>query len=205
MEHASMPMSQNKIRQIIREELKKKKRLAEDVDHSGIRDVVNGASKLLAAVEGFQEHASPSMTHAVTPHIDAIRAVLEDMVSTPGSYVQKAVAEPKVVQLRAVKSESKKLREATGGDGKLERVDQSNWQHLEVGNTYLCKTGRDKVLAKFLGWVDESGVDSDSEDPNVTNLKFADVSDGMEWEAYFSGGKFAAGSSADTLFVKESD
>lgn len=198
-----MSMSLNKIRKIIREELKQKQ-LAEEVDHSGIRDVVNGASKLLAAVEGFQEHASPSMVHAVTPHIDAMRAVLEDMVSTPASYVQKAKAEPKVVQLRAVKSESKKLKEATGGDGKLEKVDQSNWQHLEVGNTYKCKTGRHAVIAKFLGWVDESGADTDSEDPNTTRLKFADVSDGMEWEAYFSGGKFAVGSSADTLFVKES-
>lgn len=99
-----MSMSPNKIRKIIREELKKK-RLAEEVDHAGIRDVVNGASKLLAAVEAFKGSASPSMIHAVTPHIDAINAVLEDMVNTPGSYVQKVKAEPKVVQLRPVKSE----------------------------------------------------------------------------------------------------
>lgn len=99
------------------------------------------------------------------------------------------------------------VREATGGDGRLERVDQTNFQHLEVGNTYIVKAGRDRLRSVFQGWVDEAGATTESEDVNTVKLKFADVADGFEWEAYwFENGArsaFAVGSSADTLFVKE--
>lgn len=102
----------------------------------------------------------------------------------------------------------KLIREATGGDGRLELVDARNWGHLEQGSTYMCKTGRDKVIATFVGWFDESGVElpheHPSNNPEGVQLKFADTKDGFEWEAYWSGDSFCAGSSADKLFVKES-
>lgn len=79
----SLPHLQN----IIVEEIKSF--VSEQVDHQSIRDVVNGASKLLAAVEDFEENASQSMTNAVTPHLAEIKKVLENMVSIPGSYVEK--------------------------------------------------------------------------------------------------------------------
>lgn len=89
------------LRRIVKEELSA---LTERVDHAGINKVVTGASKLLAAVEAFKESAPPSAINAVTPHIDELERVLEDMVSTPGSYVPKPKVEPKKVSLKAVKA-----------------------------------------------------------------------------------------------------
>lgn len=89
------------LRRIVKEELSA---LSERVDHAGINKVVTGASKLLAAVEAFKESAPPSAINAVTPHIDELERVLEDMVSTPGSYVPKPKVEPKKVSLKAVKA-----------------------------------------------------------------------------------------------------
>ena len=87
------------LRRMVNEELLL---LRESIDHAAIRDVVTGASKLLAAVEAFKSSASPSATNAVTPHLDELAKVLEDMVSTPGSYVPKQKVQPKKVTLRAV-------------------------------------------------------------------------------------------------------
>jgi hypothetical protein len=92
----------NDLRKIINEEISN---LNEAVDHAGIRDIVNGASKLLAAVEAFKKTAPHSAINAVTPHITELEKTLEDMVSTPGSYVPKQKIEPKKVSLKAVKSQ----------------------------------------------------------------------------------------------------
>jgi hypothetical protein len=89
-----------RLRQLINEELKQ---VNEQLDHNSIRDIVTVASKLLAAVENFKEKAPPAATNAVTPHINYLEQVLEDMVSTPGSYVAKVKVEPKRVSLKAVK------------------------------------------------------------------------------------------------------
>lgn len=89
------------LRRIIKEELSS---MNEQVDHAAIKDVIVGAQKLLAAVEGFKGSAPPSAISAVTPHIDELERVLEDMLSTPGSYVPKKKVEPKKVSLKAVKS-----------------------------------------------------------------------------------------------------
>jgi len=93
----------NDLRKIIKEELTN---LNERVDHAGINKVVAGASKLLAAVEAFREGAPPSAINAVTPHLDELERVLENMVETPGSYVARPKVEPKKVTLKAVKSKS---------------------------------------------------------------------------------------------------
>lgn len=90
------------LRRIVKEELTA---LTEQVDHAGIKDVVNGAAKLLGAVETFKSAAPPSAINAVTPFLDQLEKTLEDMVSSPGSYVPRPKVEPKLVQLRAVKSE----------------------------------------------------------------------------------------------------
>lgn len=97
------------------------------------------------------------------------------------------------------------LLEATGGDGYFERVNDQNWQHLEVGNLYVCKSGRSHTRATFVDWVTKDGQSAppDLEDPNLVDLKFADESDGMEWEAYWFEDGYAVGSSADPLYVKE--
>lgn len=90
----------DKLRKLINEELVT---VNETVDHASIRDIVNGASKLLAAIEEFKETVSPSGVNAVTPHIGELEKILDDMLSTPGSYVVKAKAEPKIVSLKPVK------------------------------------------------------------------------------------------------------
>lgn len=174
----------------------------EAVDHKSINSVVGVASKLLAAVEAFKEKAPPAAINAVTPQLGQLEKTLENMVSTPGSYVPVPKKEPKHVSLKPVKSESKAIKEATGEAGP-ELVDGASWGHLEVGNVYMCQVGDEHVKAEFKGWVDEKGQPTESEDPKQVRLMFADSSDGMEWEAYWFEDKFCAGSDADPLYVNE--
>lgn len=94
-------ISRERLQQIIKEELAKT--LDEAVDHAGIRDVVTGASKLLAAVEAFKATAPHAAQNAVVPHITELERVLEDMVSSPGSYVEKPKVQPKMVSLKPAK------------------------------------------------------------------------------------------------------
>ena len=96
-------INEDRLREIIAEELKN---INEEVDHEGVRTVVNGASKLLKAIGAFKGDSTGAMTNAVTPHLDAILKALENMVSTPASYVDKPKVEPKRVKLRAVKESS---------------------------------------------------------------------------------------------------
>lgn len=91
------------LKRIIAQEIKST--LQEAVDHEGIREVVNGASKLLAAVEAFKDVASPSMINALTPHLTDIEKTLESMVSNPGSYIQKQKPVAKKVSLKPQVSE----------------------------------------------------------------------------------------------------
>lgn len=101
-------ISFDRIREIVKEELaaRGKHVVSEQVDHAAIKEVVTSASKLLAAVEAFKKNAGPAAMNAVTPHLDTLEKVLEDMVGTPGSYVSKPKQEPKKVTLRAVKGTS---------------------------------------------------------------------------------------------------
>jgi hypothetical protein len=105
------------------------------------------------------------------------------------------------------------VKEATGGDGRLEAIDETNWQHLEVGNVYRCKVGRVRTKASFVGWVDKAGDPAaiEPEDPTEIELKFVDLEttgfsqEGEEWTAYFHGGHYCVGSSAEKLYVMELD
>ncbi len=190
-----------RLKQLIGEELQK---VTEQVDHKSISDIVGVASKLLAAVEAFKEKAPPAAVNATTPHLAELERVLENMLSSPGSYVPRVKKEPKRVTLKATKSEGI-VREAAGGDGKFELVNAGNWQHLEVGNRYSIKAGRDSSISVFEGWVDKNGNHTDETDPDLVDLLFTDVSDGFTWEAYWSGNKYCVGSGADGLRVEEID
>jgi hypothetical protein len=92
-------ISTAKLREMIETELTA---LSEQVDHESIRDVVTAAQKLLSAVETFKASATPAAINSVTPHIDHIEKVLEDMLNTPGSYVAKQSSYKKV-SLKPVK------------------------------------------------------------------------------------------------------
>jgi len=92
------------LRRIIKEELEAAT-VNEVVDHKSINSVVGVASKLLAAVEAFKEKAPPAAINAVTPHLSQLEKVLENMVSSPGSYVPQPKKEPKKVSLKAVKND----------------------------------------------------------------------------------------------------
>ncbi len=104
----NLEINEKRLREIVIEEIKasrKPKTVQEAVDHAGISAVVNAASKLLAAVEAFKQKAAPAAINALTPGLSQLEKTLEDMVSTPGSYVAKLKVEPKKVSLRAVKGE----------------------------------------------------------------------------------------------------
>lgn len=90
----------DRLQAIIAEEIKRS--VNEAVDHQSIREIVNAASKLLAAVESFNDSASTAMLNAVTPHLDQLGTILEDMVNSPGSYVEKQKNVVKKVSLRPV-------------------------------------------------------------------------------------------------------
>jgi len=92
-----------KLRKIIHEELQSAN-LSERVDHASLKSVVTCAAEMLAAIDEFRENATTSMISAVTPHLDSLDKILEDMASTPGSYVVKPKAEPQKVTLKPVKS-----------------------------------------------------------------------------------------------------
>lgn len=97
------PIKLQRLREIINEEVTRSTALVEFVDHKGISDVVAIASKLLDAMEAFKEKAPPAAVNAVTPHLSEMEKVLENMVSSPGSYVTAPVKEPQHVSFKAVK------------------------------------------------------------------------------------------------------
>ncbi len=96
-----------RLRQLVKEEIEQNNSVNEAVDHKGINSIVTVASKLLAAVEGFKEKAPPAAINALTPHLAEVEKMLENMVSSPGSYVPTPKKEPKTVSLRATKTEGR--------------------------------------------------------------------------------------------------
>lgn len=93
-----------RLQTIIAEEIKRS--MHEAIDHASIREIVNGASKLLAAVESFKADASGVMLNAVTPTLSNLQKTLEDMVSNPSSYIDKQ-SSVKHVTLKPVKTDDK--------------------------------------------------------------------------------------------------
>jgi len=93
-------VSLQRLKQLIAEETQK---IDEQVDHKSINGIVGVASKLLAAVEAFKEKAPPAAINATTPHLGELERVLENMLSSPGSYVPRIKKEPKKVSLSAKK------------------------------------------------------------------------------------------------------
>src|SRR5574343_508958 len=64
--------------------------LAENIDHTGIRDVVTMSSKLMDAVEAFKKAAPPpAVFNGVANYLDGLMHILEDVVNNPASYVTK--------------------------------------------------------------------------------------------------------------------
>lgn len=104
-------------------------------------------------------------------------------------------------QLRSiVREEINRLHEATGEV--KEAVDANNFDHLEIGNDYKVSGMPGKH--QFIGWFDESGEIASIDLPTEkTRLKFLDINDNEEWDAYYFNRYFCWGSSAKKLIVKE--
>lgn len=98
-------ISFERLHELIDDEIKYLK-LGEAVDHKSINSVVGVASKLLASVEAFKAKAPHAAINAVTPHLSELEKVLENMVSSPGSYVPIPKKEPKKVSLVAKKEKA---------------------------------------------------------------------------------------------------
>ena len=97
---AKVKISQERLRQIVNEEIKALQ--TEAVDHEGAKTVVVAASKLLKAAEAFKKDANVAMTNSTTPELDSVVAALERMINNPGSFVDRPVTKPRVVKLRKV-------------------------------------------------------------------------------------------------------
>lgn len=89
------------LKRIINEEMSV---LSEKVDHSSIKTIVTNASELLEAIESFKEKAGPTAVSAITPGINQLEQILEDMLSTPGSYVQKSKRLPQKISFKPTKA-----------------------------------------------------------------------------------------------------
>lgn len=79
----------NEVRKIVRDEIVRV--VLEDssskLDHQGAVAVAASASKLLSALEGFMEKAPQPAIDALMNRKGDLKGALEDMVSSPGSYV----------------------------------------------------------------------------------------------------------------------
>jgi len=113
-------ITRDRLQQLIKEEYNK---LNEEIDSTGIRTVVNSASKLLDAIAAFEKDLPPKSVEATIIHTSELKKSLEDMVSNPASYLVKPV---KMVSLRSVK-EGKEI----GNDpNKLEEVEPAAYKAL---------------------------------------------------------------------------
>lgn len=97
MKKASPQVSMTDLKRIIKEEIGA---LTEKVDHSSIKTIVTNASELLEAIESFKEKAGVTAVNAVSPGINQLEQILEDMLSSPGSYVQKAKRLPQKISFK---------------------------------------------------------------------------------------------------------
>lgn len=88
------------LKKLVVEEIKS---LREQVDHEGVRAVVNAASKMLKAVEVFEKDSNIAMTNSLTPGLGQLKSQLEDIIDNPGSYIDKPGA--KTIKLRRIADE----------------------------------------------------------------------------------------------------
>lgn len=102
----TLRITQQRLRELISEEIERAV-VNEFVDHSSISSVTAATSKLLAAIDGFKEKAPPAALNAVTPHLSELERVLEDMMTTPGSYVPVPKREPRTVTLSQASKDKK--------------------------------------------------------------------------------------------------
>lgn len=96
---AEKKMTMSELRKLVRREI------TEAVDYEGAKTVVTVAGKMLGALESFESDAPRAAKNAMQNRCGELKDVLEDMVSNPGSYVDKVKPENDQV---AVKDESPK-------------------------------------------------------------------------------------------------
>ena len=60
--------------------------IEDEVDHEAIADCTATASKILSALEDFEDSASPDMQNAVSSELAKMKEALLDMVMEPGKY-----------------------------------------------------------------------------------------------------------------------
>lgn len=76
------------LRKIIREELEAEPP-KNTLNHEEAVSIVSAASKLLGAVEAFEEKAPQSAKDLMASRVPDLRKALEDMVTNPGAYVSR--------------------------------------------------------------------------------------------------------------------
>lgn len=80
-----------------------KKIINEELNHVEIKTVVDNASELLSAINDFTESASSTALNALTPQLDSMKKVLNDMLHTPSSYVEKKKKEKVHISFKPTK------------------------------------------------------------------------------------------------------
>lgn len=96
-----MKLTEKQLRDLILSEVKKLTEDADVLDPAAIKNVVVLAEKLLSAVNAFMSTASDDMKAAL-PHLDECKKTLENMLSSPSSYVTKPTPVAKKISFKAV-------------------------------------------------------------------------------------------------------
>lgn len=102
----------NKVRQIIREEMGiVSEGDKEQLDHDGIKKVVNSAADLLKALNSFETKATEKQKAGVLQLTSGLKAALEVMVNGPGGYVDMTPKGPKKIVFSKPKVEDSGLKD----------------------------------------------------------------------------------------------
>lgn len=96
-----MKLTEKQLRVLILSEVKRISEDAASLDPAAIKSVVVLAEKLLSAVNSFLATASDDMKAAL-PHLEECKKTLENMLSSPSSYVAKPTPVAKKISFKAV-------------------------------------------------------------------------------------------------------
>ena len=80
-----------------------RKIVAEELDHQGIKEVVDAASAMLKAIKNFKEDATHEMLNVLEGTLSDAESELNAMITDPQSWTERRLA--KSVTLKPVDSE----------------------------------------------------------------------------------------------------
>lgn len=142
------------LRKIVKEELMLVSEDAKNqATHAAKAAVSGAASKLLGAIDDFQESATPAVVSAIAGSLEPLVKLLDHMNDVPGAYIATVKPQPKKVTLRAVKEEhgrSRSVSQTTSSD-MIESDSMFTPDDDDVENAHNAEYGLDSLKVFFTG------------------------------------------------------